>query len=148
MTKIRKVVVSILLAVLALSVVSFMGCNEEKENANTYQFYRLYLNSTGLTLGDVYDIGEEYHDVTMKESFVKCTFNDDGTATLVINKALITGLASDEETILTYNGTWSEEGNNITALFSEYQEEAFVGYKHDGKITIDLNSTDAIVLKK
>ena len=89
MTKMKKLIVAILLVVFTMGVASFAACDKpEQKSDNTYYFYRLYLDSTSLTLGDVYDVGDDFYQVVMKKSYVKCTLKDDGTAMLIINKAL------------------------------------------------------------
>lgn len=102
MKTLKKFLVLTLALILGALCFSAIACNKEKNSTSvsgkTYGFYQMSMTSEGVT--ETYGCGDNYHGMTLSETFYLLTFIDGGSCSYS---------AMGQE----LSGTWTQDGKNV-----------------------------------
>ena len=139
MKKLKKLIISALICVMACCCFLFAGCS----NSKTYQFESLKYetNNTSVTV----DIGDKFEGLTITEESYVLILNDDSTFVFRSNYTIKDG---DEEVteVEVITGTWME-GYEKEIYCTTEDGDTFIATKDGKRITVDYGEI-TIVLKK
>lgn len=119
MKRIKSLIMAIILVMACFTATVFTACSKESSDIK-YRLYR-YDNT---------NVGQNFYGFKLTKDMVQLTLEKDGELVLKIDKGFIVGYSSLVGEYLTFEGTWEEEGDTITAYIPGFEDVS------DGQTTI------------